>query len=142
MEKMNFFQLKNQFPQAEVRFLLKRLLPLNFEIFNRALNKTTLFLLDRSFVSTGPNEEFVKKMFLWEKLFSLPAISHKLKKRFLLTRKQFLLGAMKNFCKNWLFHSFNNSCQQQKEYYNTKEYYVTQTKKDFTALIFASGNYY
>ena len=40
MEKINFYQPKNQFSRAEIKFLLKRLLPLNFKIFSRALNKT------------------------------------------------------------------------------------------------------
>ena len=34
-------------------------------MFNKALNKTMLFLLDRKFVSTSRNEEFVKKTFLF-----------------------------------------------------------------------------
>ena len=76
MEKINFYKPKNQFPQA-VRFLLKRLLPLNFKIFNRALNKTILFLLDRKFVSTSRNEKFVKKPFPLGETVSLPGISHK-----------------------------------------------------------------
>ena len=46
---------------------------------NRAPNKTILFLLDRKFVSACRNEKFA---FPREKLFSLPGISHKWKKRF------------------------------------------------------------
>ena len=83
MEKNNFHKPKNLFPRAEIRFLLKRLLPPNFKIFNKALNKTILFLLDRKFVSTSRNEKFVKKRFnLREKRFSLPGISDKWEKRF------------------------------------------------------------
>ena len=63
MEKINFYWPKNQFPQAEIRFLLKRLLPPNFKIFSRALNRTILCLLNRKFVSTSRNEEFVKETF-------------------------------------------------------------------------------
>ena len=68
MEKINFYKPKSQFPpQAEIWFLVKRLLP-NLKIFNRALNKTIQFLLDRKFISTSRNEEFVlKKMFPLEK---------------------------------------------------------------------------
>ena len=45
------------------------LLPFNFKIFDSALSKTTLFLLERQLVSTSLNEEFVKKRFhLREKL--------------------------------------------------------------------------
>ena len=61
MEKINFQQPKNQFQRAEIGFLLKGWLLQNFRIFNRALNKTILFLLARKFVSTSRNEEFVKK---------------------------------------------------------------------------------
>ena len=100
MEKINFYQPKNQFPQAEIRFLLKRLLPPNFKIFNRALNKTILFLLDRKFVFTSRNEEFVKKLSPQEKQFWLPGISDKWKKTlFHQPEKQFPQGAMKFFCK-------------------------------------------
>ena len=43
----------------------------NFKIFNRALNETILFLLDRKFVSTSRNEKFVKKTFpLGETVFT------------------------------------------------------------------------
>ena len=80
MEKINFCLPKNQFPRVEIRFLLKRLLPPNFKIFSRTLNKTVLFLLDRKFVFTSQNEEFVKKKFPWKKLFSLPGISDKWEK--------------------------------------------------------------
>ena len=38
-------KMKNQFPQAGARFLLQTLLPLNFENFNKALNKRILFPL-------------------------------------------------------------------------------------------------
>ena len=62
-KKINFTSQKNQFPRAEIRFLLKSLLPPNFKIFNRALNKTILFLLDRTLISTSRNEKFVKKKF-------------------------------------------------------------------------------
>ena len=61
MEKINFYQPKNQFPRAEIRFLLKMLLLTKFKVFNRALNKIVLFLLDRKFVSISWNEEFVQK---------------------------------------------------------------------------------
>ena len=44
-----------------MRFLLKRLLTPNFKIFNRALNKIILFLIDRKLVSTNRNEKFVEK---------------------------------------------------------------------------------
>ena len=56
--------------------------------------------------------------------------------------KQFLQGTMKFFCKNWLLHTFNNGHHYQKEYYNTEEYYFTQTEKDFTVFASANGNYY
>ena len=137
-KKINFYQPKNQFPRAEIRFLLKRLLPPNFKIFKRALNKTILFLLDRKFVSTSRNE----KRFTWEKPFSLPGISDKWKKPFFTSQKKFLLGAMKFFCKNWFPHNFNKDYHQEKEYYNNKEYYFTWTEKDFTAFVSASENYY
>ena len=35
----------------------------NFKIFNKALNKTILFLLDRKFVPISRDEEFVIKSF-------------------------------------------------------------------------------
>ena len=60
MEKINFHYPKNQFPREELRFLLKRLLPPNFKIFNKSLNRTILFLPDTKFVSTSQNEEFVQ----------------------------------------------------------------------------------
>ena len=66
---------------------MKRLLPQNFKLFNRALNKTLLFLLNRKFASTSRNEELVKNLFPWEKLFSLPGISDKWKKRFFTSQK-------------------------------------------------------
>ena len=55
------------------------LLPPKFKVFNRALNKIVLFLLDRKFVSISWNEEFVQKKehLPWEKLFTLPGISEK-----------------------------------------------------------------
>ena len=77
MEKINFYYPKNQFQRAEIRFLLKRLLPPNFKIFNRALNKPILFLPNRKFGSTSQNEKLVKKMFPLGGLFSLPRISDK-----------------------------------------------------------------
>ena len=51
---------------------LKKVTTPNFKIFNKALlNKTILFLLDRKFVSTSRNEEFVKKTFpLGETVFT------------------------------------------------------------------------
>ena len=61
--KINLCQPKNQFSHAEIRLHLKRLLSSNFKIFNRALNKMILFLLDRKFVSSSRNEEFGKKSF-------------------------------------------------------------------------------
>ena len=66
-KKNDFHRPKIQFPRAEIRFLLKRVLRPNFKFFNKALlNKAMLFLLDRKFVSTSQNEEFVKKTFLFE----------------------------------------------------------------------------
>ena len=130
MEKINFQQPKNQFQRAEIEFLLKGWLLQIFRIFNGALNKTILFLLDRKFVSTSRNEEFVKKnCFSWEKLLSLSGISHNWKTRFFTSEKKFLLGAIKFFCKNCLPHNFSKGYHQQKEYYNPKEYYLTQTEK-------------
>ena len=61
MEKKELLLAKKHFPRAEIRFLLKKLLPPNFKIFNSALNKTIMFLLDRKFVFTSRNKEFVKK---------------------------------------------------------------------------------
>ena len=58
-----------------------------FKIFNIAPNKTILFLLDRKFVSSSQNEEFVKKTFPWEILFSLPGIFDKCKNGFSVARK-------------------------------------------------------
>ena len=64
------------------------LLPFNFKIFNSALSKTTLFLLERQLVSTSLNEEFVKKRFhLREKLFSPPECLIDTKNGFSLARK-------------------------------------------------------
>ena len=60
MEKKELLLAKKHFPRAEIRFLLKKLLPPNFKIFNSALNKT-MFLLDKKFVFTSRNKEFVKK---------------------------------------------------------------------------------
>ena len=143
MEKINFYQPKNQFPKAEIRFILKKLLPSNYKIFNRTLNKTILFLLHRKFVSTSQNEEFVKKRFPWQKQFLLPGISEKWKKTVSHQPvKQFLLGTKKFFCKYWLSHNLNNGYHQQKEYCNTKKYYFIQTEKDFIAFVSASGNYH
>ena len=143
MEKINFYQPKNQFQRGEIRFFFKRLLPPNFKIFNKAPNKTILFLLDRKFVFTSRNEKFVKKnislgrnyLHCMEYLINKKTVFHQ-------PEKQFLLGAMKFFGKNWFPHIFNNGCHQQKEYYNTKEYYITQTEKDFTAFVFATENCY
>ena len=71
-KKNNFYYPKNQFPSAEIMFLLKRLnLPSNFKIFNRALNKAILHLLDIKFASNSWNEEFVKQKFpLRETIFT------------------------------------------------------------------------
>ena len=60
------WKMKNQFPQAGTRFLSQTLLPLNFENFNKALNKRILFPLAGmknllKNVSTWRNEKFVKK---------------------------------------------------------------------------------
>ena len=99
------------------------LLSPNFKIFNRPLNRTILLLLDRKFVSTSQMKNSLKRLFPWEKLFSLPGISDKCKKT---ARKTItVLGAMKFFYKNWLPHNFNNGYHRLKEYYNTKEYYFT-----------------
>ena len=54
-KKLTSTSKRNQFSRAEIRFLLKRLLRPNFKIFNRALNKTILFILERKFVSTAWN---------------------------------------------------------------------------------------
>ena len=71
MKKINFYYPKNQFPQAEIKFLLKRLLLPIFKIFNRALNETIPFLQDRKFLSTSQNEKLVKKTFpLGETVFT------------------------------------------------------------------------
>ena len=68
-----------------------------------------------------------------------------MRKRFLQDRKPY---EMKNSSKNtfpqdkkWLLHNFNNGFHQQKEYYNTKEYYFTYAEGNFTAFVSASGNY-
>ena len=84
------------------------------------LNKTVLFLLDRKFVSTSRNKEFVKRRFhLRQKLFSLPGISDEWEKRL-------LQEAMKFFCRNWLPHNFNNGITtSKKNTLNTKKYYFT-----------------
>ena len=80
------------------------MLPPNFKIFNRALNKIIVFLLEWKFVSTSRKEDSLKKRFPWEKLFSLPGISDKWKKKvFHEPEKQFLLAAMEFFCNNWLW---------------------------------------
>ena len=63
MEKSNLYSPKHYSPRAEIRFTLKGLLPPNFKIFSRALNKTVLLLLDRKFVPNSRNEEFVIKSF-------------------------------------------------------------------------------
>ena len=63
MEKNNLYWPKNQFPRTLIRYLLKRLLSSNFEIFNGALNKTMLFALDRKLVSTSRNEEILRNTF-------------------------------------------------------------------------------
>ena len=63
MKKINFQYRKNQFPRAEKKVFLKRLLHSNFKIFSKALNKTILFLQDRKLVYTSQNKEFVKKTF-------------------------------------------------------------------------------
>ena len=44
---MKVVLMENQFPRAEIRFVSKRELSPNFQIFNRALIKTIMFLLDR-----------------------------------------------------------------------------------------------
>ena len=130
MEKNNFQQPKNQFQRAEIGFLLKVWLLQNFRIFNGALNKTILFLLDRKFVSTSRNEEFVKKtVSLGRNCFQCLEYLINGKNGFSLARKTVSTGKMKFFCKNYLKYSFRNGYQQQKECYNTKEYYFTQTKK-------------
>ena len=70
MEKI-ILVAKKSVSTSRKRFLLKRLLPPNFKIFNRALNKTILFLLDRKKFSASRNEEFVKKTFpLGETVFT------------------------------------------------------------------------
>ena len=55
MEKTNFHEPKKSVSRAEVMFILQMLLPPNFKIFNKALNKTILFPPDRKFVSTSRN---------------------------------------------------------------------------------------
>ena len=134
MEKINFYQPKIQFLQAEIRFLLKRLLHPNFKI----LKQFCFYQTENSFPLAGMKSS-LKKCFPREKLFSLPGISDQCKKCFFTSQK---LGAMKFFCKNWVPHNFNNSYHKQKEYYNTKEYYSTQTENNFTAFLSAFGNYY
>ena len=60
MQKINFHYPENQFPLAGIRFFLKKLPPLYFENFNKALNKRILLPPDRKSVSTSRNKEFVK----------------------------------------------------------------------------------
>ena len=57
MRKINFHQSENQFPQARIMCLSKKLLPPNFKNFSKALNKGTLSPLDRKSVSTSWNKE-------------------------------------------------------------------------------------
>ena len=45
-----------------------------------------------------------------EKLFSLPGIFDKWKKRFSLTGKTVSTRSNESFRKNWLPHNFNNGC--------------------------------
>ena len=90
IEKISFYEPKNQFSQAEIKVLLKRLLPPNLKIFNKALNQARLFLLDRKFVSTSRNQESVKKNISLGRcsLFSMPGTSDKWKKRFFTSQKK------------------------------------------------------
>ena len=53
--KLTSTNQKNQFPRAEIRFLLKRLLPPNFKIFNRALNKNCFYQAENLFPPAGMN---------------------------------------------------------------------------------------
>ena len=64
MEKINFRRPKNQFPRAEIKFILKKVPSANFKNFNKALNRRKLFSSDRKSVFTSRNEEFVKKYVL------------------------------------------------------------------------------
>ena len=64
--KKYFSLAKKKVSTSRNKVSLKKLLPPNFKIFNKALNKTILSLLDRKFVSTSLNKEFVKKTFPFE----------------------------------------------------------------------------
>ena len=64
MRKINFHQSQNQFPQARIMCLSKKLLPPNFKNLNKALNKGILSPLDRKSISTSWNKESVKNSFL------------------------------------------------------------------------------
>ena len=138
MGKINFLQPKNQFPRAEIRFLLKILLPPYFKLIKRALNKTILILLERKFVFTSRNEEFVtKNVALGRNCFHfLEYLVNGKKMVFHQPEKQFLLGKIKFFCKNWLPHNFNYGYHQQKEYYNTKKILFHLYRKRFYSFCF------
>ena len=72
------------------------------------MNKTISFLLVRNFFSISRNEKFVKKIFPWEKQFSKPGISGKLKNGFSLAEKTVSTRSNEVFYKNLLPHNFNN----------------------------------
>ena len=70
---------ENQFPRAEISFILKKkLLPSNFKNFNKTLNERILFPLNQKSVSTRWKEE---------NLFSQPGISDKWTKLFFTRQK-------------------------------------------------------
>ena len=137
-KKNDFRQPKIQFPQVEIRFLLKGVLRPNFKFFNEALlNKTLLFLLDRKFVLTSQNEEFVKKTFLFEgKLFSLTGVYDKWEKRFFTCQKNSFFQEQCSFSVKIDFRIISiMAFISKKNIINTEEHYFTQTEKDFRPFL-------
>ena len=61
MEQINLHKAENNFPQAGIKFLLKKLLKPHFKNLNKALNKRILFPIKRKSVSFSRSEELVKK---------------------------------------------------------------------------------
>ena len=87
------WKMKNQFPQAGTRFLLQTLLPLNFENFNKALNKRIPFSLAgmKNWLKNTFPLEGMKN--LLKNMFPLAGMKNSLK-------NTFPLAGMKNLLKN------------------------------------------
>ena len=88
----------------------------NFKNFNKALNKRTLFPLNRNpFPLAGMKNSLTIYVSAWRKnCFHIQEYLTNGKNCFYQLEKQLLLGAIKLLFRNWLWHSFNNGFHLQK----------------------------